>query len=219
MGNSIAKKSQQNQTGRNVDMTKKEFIWLGVRVIGLYWLLRLIYMMIMFVWIIGYWLVLKNSAVEQGNYYAVTWIFHLSNFPVPLIGTIYFLFFGTFIYKLINHFTHAQPTEQLQTTHYCEIIVRFAGLWGVGMMISRLYTPLITRLQSALMLYVTKTLSSFSEAYATSFRNYFNIEMFVSLAFYLVFALLLGWYFLKKGNLFINLLNRLWHGKNRQKKP
>jgi len=198
------------QQERNSNMTKKEFIWLGIRAIGIYWLLRLIFAIAAPVYIITYMLLSNTNAA---SYAMMTWVCFLSNIPAPIILTIYFLFFGKLIYKLINHFTQPAPTDCLQTTQYPEIAVRFLGLWLVSGIIGKFYISFTTCLQSALMVYLMPEHAP-GYTFATHLRQqFFNIEMIVSLSIWLLLSSFLVWYFLKKGNLFINLLNSLWLGK------
>lgn len=151
--------------------------------------------------------------VEQANYTG-TWIIFLLNIPAPIILTIYFLFFGTLIYKLINHFTHSKPTDYLQAAHYSEIIVRFIGLWTVGMMLQNIYNSIMTILKNTLVIYFNYPEHLQKNPFVTAFRQqFFNTEAIVSLSLYLALSILFAWYFFNKGNLFINLLNRLAFGK------
>lgn len=153
------------------------------------------------------------NVVEQANYTG-TWILFLLNIPAPIILTIYFLFFGKLIYRLISHFTQGQPTDCMQAAHYSEIIVRFTGLCTLGMMLNRLYASIITVLQSTLVIYFNYPEHLQKNPFATAFRQqFFNIEAIVSLSLYLALSILFAWYFFNKGNLFINLLNRLAFGK------
>jgi uncharacterized protein YacL len=197
-------------------MTKKEFIWLGIRAIGIYWLIQLIFTIFMLVYVAVFMLILKNNTADQANFTGTCIVF-LSNIPAPIILTIYFLFFGKLVYKLINHFTQPGPTDCLQATGYPAIIVRFIGLWSVGMMMSRLYASFMGCVQSFLTLYFIHPEYAQQHTFATTFRQqFFNIQTIISLSIYIILSFFVAWYFFKKGNLFINLLNRLWSGKNRE---
>ena len=142
-------------------MTKKEFIWLGIRAIGVYWLIHFLYSIVMPLGPMIFLMLWDFNVVEQAHYTG-TWIVFLLNIPVPIILTIYFLFFGKLIYRLISHFTQGQPTDYMQAAHRSEIIVRFTGLCTLGMMLNSLYASIITVLQSTLVIYFNYPERNFS---------------------------------------------------------
>ncbi len=198
-------------------MTKKQFIWLGIRIIGFYWLLRLILTIVMLLWLLGHWLISTFTDSDGGNMFA-TVVIYLFQVPVPLVLSIYFLFFGKLIYKIINRFVRSRPEDLsgLAGYCYCETITRFAGLWCIGMTIKALGLSLWVPLQSALIFYFTQPQRFQEHGLSAFLRQYRNISVILSMALYLLIATFGLWYFLKHGKFFINLLNRLWLGKNEQ---
>jgi hypothetical protein len=192
-------------------MTKKEFIWLGIRTIGFYWLLRLILITVTPLWILGYWLISTITSPDKNNILSTVAI-SIFQIPVPLFLTIYFLFFGTLIYKLISHLVHTQPEDLSKPTGYwhCETLIRFIGLVCIGRIISMLGLTLWGPLQTALMFYLTQPERFQQQGFRAFLQYYCNIGTFFSIAIYLLIAALAAWYFFKHGKFFINLLNRLW---------
>ena len=205
-----------NWEGTN--MTKKQFIWLGIRVIGLYWLIKLIFVMIMAVWVTVF-LVLSKMNPSPRTSYILNLVLYSFYIPTPLFLSVYFLFFGKQIYKLINKFTCTRPDDILQTKDYSEIIVRFLGLWCIGVVVNRLLSVFSANLSSALMMYFTRPQSLQKGVFATAFQGYLDIRAISSIAVCFIFFIFFIWYFLKKGKLFINLLNRLWFGKQESQPP
>lgn len=194
-------------------MTQKQFIWLGIRVLGFYWLIKLIYAIFMVVWVMVFGLLSQTGATLHANYTA-TWIVCLFIFPIPLFLSAYFLFFGKQIYKFINHFVHNRPDDVLQAKGYSEVIIRFIGLWCIGLMINSLFKPFFISLQSATIVYYTHPESLRQGILATALQGYLNIASISSLAIYSILLIFFIWYFLKRGKLFIKLLYRLWRGKD-----
>ncbi|MHC4554105.1 MAG: hypothetical protein ACYSUS_02225 [Planctomycetota bacterium] len=196
-------------------MTKKEFIWLGIHTIGFYSLLKLTLTFISFSWRLGYLLITMNNAPEKISFHSM-WTPYILSIPVPLILTIYFLFFGTLIHKFISHCVHTRPEDVSQPAGYfhCEVVVRFVGLIFIGLMLHKVYISIITYLQSYLMFRPTDP--QYLEAHREAiFKQFFNLGSLLSMLFYLLLVAFFAWYFLKKGKLFINLLNRLWLRKNK----
>lgn len=194
-------------------LTKKECIWLGIRAIGLYWLLQLIYAVIMLIWFIGMWLIMRSRMNTPGGF-TLAFVTRLLSIPLPLILIIYFLFFGVFIYKMIHHFVRTRPDDSSHPSGYvyCEIIVRFLGLWTLYCIFSTICMPLRICIQQVLWM-CFNPYSSGSNPFRRFFSEYFNPEAILSMGLYLVLLVIVAWYFLKRGKLFIHLLHRLWMKK------
>lgn len=188
-------------------MTKKEFVWLVIRAIGMLYLLRIIVAVLMFIVALVTW----QMIVPQGNY-TLSLITQLVYMIKPLLLTLYFLFFGTFIYNLISRCVRSRSEDvSLPAGYcYCEIIIRFIGLWFIGVIISRLCLSLWLPLQSAIMVYFTRPEHFQQMGLAAFFPSHCGITTILGLALYLFFGALAVWYFFKHGKVFINLLNRLW---------
>lgn len=204
-------------------MTKKDFIWLGIRTIGVYWLIRLIFIMIMLLWPLGYSLISMTSGAGRVNIFS-TCITSFLQIPVPLILMLYFLFGGTLIYKLISHFIRTRPEDLSKPTDYlyCEIIIRFLGLWCIGLVISRICFSLWVPVQTALIFYFTRPAHFQQQNFGMLFRQYCSIATILSITLYLLTGVIAAWYFLKHGKLFINLLSQLWlkaSGKDLNQNP
>ncbi|MCD6174328.1 MAG: hypothetical protein J7K65_00995 [Planctomycetes bacterium] len=194
-------------------MTKKEFIWLGVRTIGFYWLIKLALSALALTATIGVLinLILSGNS-QQTHHYHAFWPIQLSYFLAALALTIYFLFYGKLVYKIISRFAKSQTEDLSKPTGYCycEIIVRFVGLWYIGAMIGRFSLAFMNTIQSILMVYFTRPEQLQKHGISIYFLEYLGPEMLFWTALFLIPTVIIAWYFLKKGKFFIKLLNRLW---------
>ncbi len=194
-------------------MTKKEFIWLGIRVIGFYWLIKLALSALALTATIGFLIKLILSGTsQQTHHYHAFWPIQLSYFLAALALTIYFLFYGKLIYKIISRFAKSQTEDLSKPTGYCycEIIVRFAGLWYIGTMISKLSFSFMNTIQSILMVYFTRPEQIQEHGISMFFSQSLRPEMLFWTVLFLIPTVIIACYFLKKGKFFIKLLNRLW---------
>lgn len=141
----------------------------------------------------------------------VSLITSLVQILLPLILTIYFIFFGKLIYRLVSHFVRSRPEDlSLPTGYcYCETIVRFIGLWVVGKMAYEIYSPIMIYFRSALMTHFLNPDNPINPFVSAS-KQFFNMQTLFSFMIYLTLEIVAVWYFLAKGKIFINLLNRLW---------
>ena len=199
-------------------LSRKECIWLGIRVIGFTWLFRLLQVLIEWIWSTGYWLWVAITGTAESSFPG-SYLVRLTMVPYPLFFTVYFLFFGTFVYKLIDRCTASRLQDPARPPGYgyCEIIIRFFGIWVFFMAVGRLYAIALTYVNQVLYLAFTPSQRGQSNILAAVSRHYFNGKALVSLALYLGLTFFLAWYFLKKGGFFINLLHRLWLEKPQSK--
>lgn len=195
-------------------MTKKAFIWLGIRALGFFWLIRLICAILSLLWMILYFTghTVFSTATEQNRALTAPSLISASiKLPMPIILTIYFLCFGTLVYKLVDCFTVSRHEDISRPPGhvYCEIIIRFIGLWIVGMMAFSIYDTFMLYLRSALMMHFLSP-DNPSNPFVSALRQFLDAQAILSLAFFLVLEIAAAWYFLKHGKFFIALLNRLW---------
>ena len=191
-------------------MTKKQSIWLGIRAIGVYWLITLIFSSIVLITQTVSYL----TRIEQTDHFLIPALVRLSGkFLFHFTLAMYFLFFGTLVYKLISHFVRSRPEDLSKPAGYCycETIVRCMGAWFLGKFLSgMIFAAFVLPLQSHIILRITNP-----ELLEKQGGNIFSFS-WPGASFFLIMLplwaiyILIPVYFLKKGNFFINLLNRLW---------
>lgn len=195
-----------------VVMSKDEFIRLGIRVIGFYWLMRLILLGIMFLYVLVMWVMSTMGLGPEGRYIP-SMIVYLFSFPVPLLLCVYFLFFGGYVHKFIDRFVLSCAEEVLDRNGCCEVIARFTGLWFIGKLIYYTTSPFVLGFRSLLTMRLIYPESYNESSFAMFSKDIFQVSVIVSVVINLLIMSCIAWYFLKRGKMFIDLLGRVWVGK------
>lgn len=187
-------------------MTKKEFVWLGIRFLGVTLFvfsfekilaaLFSIPLAISLVPACGFEVFILATLLQSifGNAY-------------PLIIALYLAFFGKSLFNLIHRRSRSLCDHPLTKPDIAEILIRFIGViwlyvllrhavsWGLGSisfwLISRINDPVVAELRSKL--------QNLLSAY-----DLWRLFAVIGYAF-------LAWYFLYRGKLLIGWLNHLWH--------
>ncbi len=201
-------------------MTKKEFIWLVIRFLGIFKLILSLRVILnalpSFVPLLT--LLPPLGASEQVVFFGLLGI--LLDAVVDILIVIYLLFFGKTIFKIVHRTSNQTLEAVLEKQDYIEILIRFIGFWWLWKIVLRIYHLI----SGCLLIFV------FSHPERFLLANYIDQEMsdkfmtkvveltrqniaWYTPAYILLYAAL-AWYFLKHGRLFINVLNRLWLGKN-----
>jgi hypothetical protein len=193
-------------------MTKKQFIWLVIRFVGFAYL----FIALPAVLVLGncIWNLIKYYPYTQPSSYFISYfLFNQAAASAATIAiTVYLLFFGKFIHRVVDKSTSFVAENGLDTRNYAEIMIRFVGvyfLWGI-------LARLCVAIYSAIMLERFKhapqeciDLVSKNEMLSKHFKN---LQSNLSLDSLIELVLLAGlaFYFLRFGKLVINLFHSRW---------
>jgi hypothetical protein len=193
-------------------MTKKQFIWLVIRFVGFAYL----FMAVPAVLMLGnrVWNLIKSYPYDQPATYFFSYVMidQASASAATIAMTIYMLFFGRFIYRVVDKSTSFVAEEGLDTRNFAEIMIRFIGvyfLWGIfarlcislyaGVMLARLkhapadYSQLVSK---------TDQLSQYFKGLESNLSRDALIGLIILAG--------LAFYFLKYGKLVIDLFHTRW---------
>jgi hypothetical protein len=193
-------------------MTKRQFIWLVIRFIGFAYL----FMAVPAVLVLGncIWFLIQNYPYSQVSAYFVSYL--LLNQAAASAATIaitaYMLFFGNFIYRVVDKSTSFVAECGLDTCNYAEIMIRFIGvyfLWGIlaRLCISLYSAMILTRLKSASA--ELQQIVSKNEMLSQHFKN-LQMNLTWNSLIGLVVLAGLAFYFLKRGKFVIDLFHHRW---------
>jgi hypothetical protein len=193
-------------------MTKRQFIWLVIRFIGFAYLLAAVPAVL----VLGncIWNLIQYYPYTQASAYFVSYLLlHQAAASAAVIAiTGYMLFFGKFIYQVVDKSTSFVAECGLDARNYTEIMIRFIGvyfLWGIlaRLCISLYSAMMLTRLKSAAA--ELQQIVSKNEMLSQHFKH---LEMNLSSNSLIGLILLAGlaFYFLKRGRLVIDLFYRRW---------
>lgn len=197
-------------------MTKKEFIWLGLRFIGIIYLLKSI---LVITKLLASFASLGSSLIhpQHASEVLAQWMVlgSLAEHLPSVLLCIYLLFWGKWAFSIIARTSQLSNDDLLQKENYTEILIRFIGLRWIWSIFIGIIGGLIKLIMFA-MIKVSPTLAEMANN--LRFEDRFNdIESLLMLQVMTLITILvsalLASYFLKHGKFFINLLNRLWLGK------
>lgn len=201
-------------------MTKKEFIWLGIRFLGIAWL---VFTFGGILSAIGSFIVMLDLLPVFGmseKVIFVTLFASVFSSTIDVLIIIYLLFFGKFIFNIV-HGTSSHPLDMIiEKQNYTEILIRFIGLWWVWKVIFQLFGLLSRVFYTFIFTHIAKLLDDGTSQETMKeligkIPPFQQSMLWGTLLNTLIYAFL-AWYFLKHGKLFIKLLNRLWLGKSKQ---
>ena len=211
-------------------MTKKEFIWLGIRFFGVIYLIKSIGILLRFFTAaapLGMMFIHPQGASGIIARWSILGSL-LEGLPSILL-CLYLLFFGKWAFNIIARTSQLTADDLLQKENDTEILIRFLGLrWICGIFLQII--GVISRLFMLGLIKVSPTLTEITEIAkqhglgdpVKTIRNPLTHQELGSIAFSLLISALLAWYFLGYGKFFINLLNRLWlkaSGTNTNQNP
>ncbi len=200
-------------------MTKKEFIYLGIRIIGFYWLLQLAVSAVSLIWNLGYTLLLfiRNSnnpsfyqqlPNDPDNYMLMILPSNILYFLVPLFITLYFLYCGKKVYKMIDHFTLSDPEDSSlpKGYSYCEMFIRISGFWIIMTALEGVFDQILFFLEH----FIGNIFDSYNYETPTEGLSLWHFSFLLTIIPAVVVNSLVAWYLLKKGKFLIDLLHRFW---------
>jgi len=196
-------------------MTKKEFIWLGIRFFGVIYLLRSIPILLKF---FAAFVSMGTQFIhpQHASGHIARWsvLGSLAEGLPTILLCFYLLFFGKWAFNIIARTSQLTDGDLLQKENYTEILIRFFGLrciWSIFVGIIGVFIKLIM----LAMIKVSPTLAEIandprSENHFKDMKMLLTLPGLLTILISILISALLAWYFLKNGKLFINFLNRLW---------
>jgi len=205
-------------------MTKREFIWLVIRAVGLFKLI--VSLRFVFSAIGTFIVMLTILPVDNGpgKVILIGLFGMLLESISPIIIVIYLLLFGKTIYHVVHRTSCHTPEVVLEKTDYAEILMRFIGFWWLWRIVCQIFR-LVNGLLYAVILSHPKWLNNDIAYEATDSQLWKELirvlhplqqQMVWSVLLNILIYSILAWYFLKHARFFMNLLNRLWLGKVNQ---
>ncbi|MCD6174327.1 MAG: hypothetical protein J7K65_00990 [Planctomycetes bacterium] len=197
-------------------MTKKEFIWLGIRFLGIFQLiisLRSILAAISTFFVILILLPI-DSASEKIIFVGL--FGSLIDSIVHVLIIIYLLFFGKFIFNIVHRTSSQSLDAVLEKQDYTEILIRFIGFWWLWRVACKLFGALFFVFWNQTLQILANHFNQELMEALSKLQHSIQQNMVWSVLASILLYSVLSWYFLKHGKFFINLLNRLWLGKNEQ---
>ena len=196
-------------------MTKKEFIWLLIRFLGIFKLvLSLRFILTMIGALSGTLIILPASTLSEKVVFFISFLMVLENLSYILVA-VYLVFFGKTVFNIIYRTSEKALDTVLEKQNYVEILIRFVGLWWLWESICRVCRAAYTGLMILILSHpkwilsesqLTQEAENFFSTIMKAFHDNISWNALISI---LLFAAL-AFYFLKHGKFFINLLNRLW---------
>jgi hypothetical protein len=193
-------------------MTKRQFIWLVIRFIGFVYLFMAVPAVLILPGCI--WNLIQFYPYTLASSYFVSFILfnQAAVSAATLIITAYMLFFGKFIYQVVDKSTSFVAESDLDTRNYAEIMIRFVGvyfLWGIlaRLCISLYSAMMLTRLKSASA--ELQQIVSKNEMLSQHFKN-LQSNLTTNSLLGLVVLAGLAFYFLKRGKFVIDLFHHRW---------
>lgn len=193
-------------------MTKRQFIWLVIRFVGFAYLFAAVPAVL----VLGncIWNLIQYYPYNQASAYFVSYLlFHQAAASAATIAiTAYMLFFGKFVYQVVDKSTSFVAECDLDTRNYAEMMIRFVGvyfLWGIlaRLCISLYSAMMLTRLKSA-----TEELQQIVSKNEMLSQHFKNLQMNLTWNSLIGLVVLAGlaFYFLKHGKFIIDLFHHRW---------
>lgn len=196
-------------------MTKKDFIWLVIRAVGLFKAFLSVPFIVdaMSSLFIILTIFSAENASETFILLGLSGIF-MEGLIKAMIA-VYLLFFGKIFFNIVHHTSSLSLDTVLEKPNYTEILIRFLGVWWLWKLVIEIYAFITIRLWHAFLL-GSGWLSSDDptcqqvKAVMEKFMPAFQGKIIWSTLVHILLYSLLTWYFLKHGKFFVNLFNRLW---------
>lgn len=196
-------------------MTKKQFIWLIIRFVGI---LKLIFSFGTILLGIPALLMIFSSYSATGTperLITITLFGELLRSAWQILVVVYLVFFGKTIFNIIHRTAAGSLDVTSEEQNYVEILIRFVGFWWLWKFAVQIFGFITTAIWQAVLSHSEWFLSNepgnqeIKEA-LDRFLDSFQQGMIWYILLKLLLYMALAWYFLKHGKFFINLLNRLW---------
>lgn len=199
-------------------MTKKQLIWLVIRFIGVIYLFMAIPALLML--INCFWGLIKNYPFNQASSYLISYLLfnQTASSAATLVIAVYMMFFGKFIYRVVDKSTTCDADSPLTTFRSAEIMIRFLGvyfLWGI---FARMCISLYSAVMLARFKYAPADFQEIVPKNEMLSQHFKNLRMNLSgdALISLVIVAVLAFYFLKRGSLVIDLFHHYWLPKSLQ---
>ena len=198
-------------------MKKKEFIWLGIRFLGIIQLVTSFDSIIKAIGLANAMILIMPASMPTEILSSVALLGEFVRCIIDIAIFVYLLFFGGFIICIVHRTSALELDSPLQKQNYPEILIRCLGVWWLWKILRQIFR-LISGTIYGWVLTHPEWLSSYaflniSDETREQLNELIepvmkNLHWFV-LSNVILYGIL-AWYFLKHGKFFINLLNRLW---------
>lgn len=194
-------------------MTKKEFIWLGIRFAGLF---KLILSVGTIATAIGTIVLLSTMIFPSDTAEGVVFVTLLSillDAVVDILIVVYLLWFGKIVFNIIHRTSGHSSEAVLEKQDYTELLIRFIGFWWLWRVVFGIFGLISGWLMISVVSYLEYLPSEGSSdgiGVLLSKLSELHHQFARHAPLYIVVYALLAWYFLKRGQIFINWLNHLW---------
>ena len=198
-------------------MNKRQFIWLTIRFIGVFWLIKSLSVILKIPFLGGASFCLlplpSNSTSENLTFLVLA--ITLAKQLATVIIILYLLFGGRCIFAIVNRTSRNCHDDLLQREDYAQILIRFLGIWWLFRIVTeicRLLLALAVTLLVKSMTNVPNVSQIDNQDIQELLDSMCSMFLLAHVLDILVYALL-AWYFLRGGKLIIRLLRHRWFGK------
>jgi hypothetical protein len=204
---------------KEINMTKKQFIWLVIRFIGFGYL----FMAVQAILLLGFCIcdLIRYYPYDKASSYLASYslLDLAAASAATIVITAYMLFFGKFVYRVIDKSTSFVAECDLDTRNYAEIMIRFIGLYFLWWILAKLCIALYSTIMLIRFKHAPQEivqLVSKNEMLSQQFKNLQkNVDANVLIGIIILAGL--AFYFLKHGKLVIDLFHHRWlPGETRQ---
>ena len=199
-------------------MNKREFIWLVIRFIGVFWLIMAFCAVVKIPFLGVSLFTFLPASMEYSSSMLTSLILSatLAGQIAIVLFAAYLLFYGRFIFGIVNRTSGNCHENSLRREDYVVILVRFAGVWWLWLIAKEVGRQL-SAFVSLMVLRFFFDLNDISDAHGEELLDLLEgvsgAHLWIraaNIVIYVIFA----WYFLKKGKLIIRLFCRRWLGEN-----